>query len=189
MENNNLLSQFTETELKMYAPQLRQFGKVTGFVICTVKSDNIDLKYKEKRNANNIANLTTNVPVKKYYVESFMVVGIALDKQANGSPVVVFNGDDKLRFPLSQDTCDNILRATKKSINEAIREYEESKGEKVKFFTDLELCTEVATELNVSNAEALNNLAESLMNQANSIQTVNATMKSDLDSYLSTIDE
>lgn len=184
----NILAQFTESELKMYTPLLRQFGALAGFKICTVKSDNIDLKYKEKRNANNISNLTTNIPVKKYFVESFLIVGIALDKQANGNAVIVFNNDDSLRFPLSQDTCDTIIRATKKDINDAIREYEDSKGEKIRFFTDIELCTKVAMELNKSNVDALNDLADSLMNQASSIGTLNDSMKSDLDSYLSTID-
>lgn len=189
MENNSLLNQFNETEIKMHTPLLRQFGRVTGFTICTIKSDNIDLKYKEKRNANNIANLTTNIPVKKYFVEAFPVLGIKLDKSANGNAVVVFNDDDNLRFTLSQDSCDSILHATKKSINKAIEEYEESKGEKVKFFTDIELCTEVATDLNTENAEALNKLAEILMNQASAISTLNTSMKADLDSYLATISD
>lgn len=187
MENNSLLDQFTDSELKSNTPLLRQFGRITGYTICTVKSDNIDLQYKEKRNANNIANLTTNIPVKKYYVESFPVVGVRLDKVANGNVVVVFNDDDNLRFPLSQDSCNTILHATKKSINAAIEEYEQSKGEKVKFFTDIELCTQVAMELNASNMDSLNKLAETLMNQASSIQTLNSSMKSDLDSYLATI--
>lgn len=189
MENNYVASQFTEHELKVYTPLLRQFGKVFGFMICTVKCDNIDLRYKEKRNANNIANLTTNLPVKKYYVESFLVTSAILDKMANGNPVIIFNGRDDLRFPLSQDSCNNILRTTKKEINKAIIEFEESRGEKIKFFTDVELCTEVAMELNTSNSEALYRLAEDLMNQANSIQTVNNTIKENLDSYLSTMSD
>lgn len=182
------VGQFTEAELKLYAPQLRQFGSTYGFMICTVKSDNIDLKYKEKRNANNIANLTTNIPVKKYYVERFIITALKLDKQANGNPVIIFNENDNLRFPLSNDTCDSLLHVTKKEINDAIREYEDTKGEKVKFFTDIALCTQVVTELNQSNADALNTLAETVMTQADSLKTLNATMKNDLDEYLSTID-
>lgn len=188
MESNNIINQFTDAELKMWTPQLRRFGKITGFVICTVKSDNIDLRYKEKRNANNIANITTNIPVKKYFVESFPVLGVMLDKQANGNAVVVFNNDDKLRFPLTPDAVNGIINATKKDVNEAIREYEDSKGEKVRFFTDIELCTQVAMELNASNKEALDNFAEALMNQSSSLKSLNDSMKADLDSYLATIE-
>lgn len=188
MDKTNLLSQFTDAELKLYAPQLRQFNGVAGFVICTVKSDNIDLKYKEKRNLNNLSNLTTNIPVKKYFVESFPIIAFKLDKQANGNPVVIFNEDDNLRFPLSTDTCSSLLRATKKDVNEAIREFEETRGEKVKFFTDVELCTAVANELNEASIDAINKLAETLLNQSAAIDTLNKQMESDLKSYLTSIE-
>lgn len=184
-----LVSQFTEAELNMYAPQLRKFNGVTGFKICTVKSDNIDLKYKEKRNMNNISSLTTNIPVRKYFVESFMVIAIKLDKLANGTPVVIFNENPDLTFPLSADACSALLHVTKKDVNDAIREFEDSKGEKVKFFTDIKLCVQVVNELNKLSKDALETLAETLMNQSCSLQTIIDAQTDDLDKYLKTIEE
>ena len=70
MDKNNFgLAKFTEQETRNYAPMMRAYNGVIGMKICCIKSDNIDLKYKEKKNANTIASLCTNIPVKKYFVE------------------------------------------------------------------------------------------------------------------------
>ena len=182
MDKNNLgLANFTEQETRSYAPMMRAYNGVMGMKICCVKSDNIDLKYKEKKNANTIASLCTNIPVKKYFVESFTVLGIALSKAANGSPVVIFNDQSELTFPLSPDTTDSLLNATRTSINEAITEFEATG--KVRFFTDIALCTQVAQELNDMNADSIDKFVESLMNQSSSLRTLNKSMSSELDEY------
>ena len=182
MDKNNLgLANFTEQETRSYAPMMRAYNGVMGMKICCVKSDNIDLKYKEKKNANTIASLCTNIPVKKYFVESFTVLGIALSKAANGSPVIIFNNQPELTFPLSSDTTDSLLNATRTSINEAITEFETTG--KVKFFTDIALCTQVAQELNDMNADSIDKFVESLMNQSSSLRTLNKSMSSELDEY------
>lgn len=181
MEKNLNLANFTEQETRNYAPMMRAYNGVIGMKICCVKSDNIDLKYKEKKNANTIASLCTNIPVKKYFVESFTVLGIALSKAANGSPIIIFNGQPELTFPLSSDTTDSLLNATRASVNEAITEFEATG--KVKFFTDINLCTQVAQELNEMNADAIDKFVESLMNQSSSLRTLNKSMTSELDEY------
>lgn len=187
MEKENLnVENFTEQEMMTYAPQLREYGKVSGLAICCVKSDNIDLKYKEKRNANSINELCTNIPVKKYFVESFIVGGFQLKKAANGSPVIMFNGRSALTFPLSADTNETLLSATESEIHDAIREFEATG--KVKFFTDIKLCTKVAQSLNEMNSDQLNKLAESLMNQASSLSTLNKTMSASLNEYMKTLE-
>lgn len=187
MDKNNFgLAKFTEQETRNYAPMMRAYNGVIGMKICCIKSDNIDLKYKEKKNANTIASLCTNIPVKKYFVESFTVLSIALDKAANGSPVINFNGQSELTFPLSPDTTDSLLNATRNSITEAITEFEATG--KVKFFTDIAQCTQMAQELNDMNADAIDKFVESLMNQASSLRTLNKTMGSELDEYTKSLE-
>ena len=177
---------FTEQETKNYATLARAYNGLMGMQICCVKSDNLDLKYKEKKNANSIASLCTNIPVKKYFVESFTVLGIQLDKAANGSPVIIFNERSELTFPLSTDTTDSLLNATRASVNEAITEFEATG--KVKFFTDIALCTQVVTELNGINADYVDKFVESLMNQASSLRTLNKSMETELDAYMKSLE-
>lgn len=171
-------SKFTEQEVLQHAATLKSFKSLMGIKICCVKSDNLDLRYKEKKMSGEMCTLK---PIKKYFTESFMITGIALDKLSNGKPVIVFNNSQQLTFPLTKEP-NAIVVATRDDVNNAIREWEEEG--KVKFFSDLSLVNEVVEQLNETNRQDLIKFSEELINQAMSLETLNKTEKTNLDNYM-----
>lgn len=168
-------TEISQVRIKLTAIGKALFGKRVGYPI----SDNIDLNYGRKEKGE-IEGLRLSSPLKKYFVETTDITAAELAKTANGKVVIEFNHDPSLQFPLSADLAD-IIKAEPKDVHNAIKLFEAT-GQKT-FFCNIQMLTDVVTQLNTINIKDIEKFVDELAEQALSLESLNTLLRDENDSY------
>ena len=177
---------FTQQEVSSLRTKVIAYSRaLVGRRLAIHVSDNLDLNYKKKL-AGDMTGLVLANPMKKYMIETVDLFNVDIVRTANGKIVIMFNNDEKLQFDLRADV-DTILKAGPKDVQDAILKFEAT-GER-SFFWNVNMVTEVVTQLNQSNLTDLNNFIDELANQGASLEQINKITKDDTEAYYKSIDE
>ena len=88
-------------------------GSLLGKSLLTVKIDNIDKSFNEKKDRDPKAPRLVS-PLKMYVIERVEVKSVAKDTDLDGRDVIVFNGDAKLQF--------QVAKGLQKPSNDAVKD-------------------------------------------------------------------
>ena len=169
----------TEEEIQQYRLRLREIGRnLYGTRLNTVKSENVDLKYKDdcKENRNQLKR-----PIKKYFIESVEILSFDLIKSPDGEIQVQINNDPDLKISLRGEKNRFIEPTTEQDVLNAMTEFD-TKGT-VKFFTDYALVKKIVVSENKRHKAYLDELAESFMNQASVLENINNIEEANYEAY------
>ena len=173
---------FSATELTNYRPVMQAYSTLFGKILVCPKTDLLDLDYfdKEKEKEMRLAE-----PIKKCYIKTTTITSIELDLDANDKPVLIFNHDVDLTFPLQGNEKPNLEMCTPEKINDAIRNFAAS--EKLTFFADVEAVTKVVTSYNEREAKKLEAFAEKCIMDAQALRDINKLANDESKEYVESL--
>lgn len=167
-------------ELKMnrHRISVNQHGALLGNLIFGVDVKTLDPEYRKKKELSDV--LVPHVPIKIYSLERILVKKVAMDEDADGNVVVIFNDDSKLRFPVTNPELREPNIAT---LKEAIAA-KENGGTPI-FFEDCEKLTQEITALNKVNYNKLVRMTKDLAAQAEGLMSAMELDARQCEDYLS----
>jgi len=101
---------------------LGAFGQYWGKQLYSVEVSSLDADYNEDV-ANN--KNTLRKPLRFYVIKTYNILGGELTTDANGEPVIQFNGDSDLRFPLLPP---QFVKAQTSTVADAVAAWENKKS-------------------------------------------------------------
>lgn len=154
-------------------------GSLIGRRICYPISDNLDLNYGRKEKGE-VPGLRLATPLKKYMIEVADITAAEIIITASDKVVVQFNKREDLQFTLSADPTE-IFAAEPKDVHAAIKLFEQT-GQK-KFFTNVQMVTEVITSLNRTNINDIEKFVDELTEQSVALESLNTIINNDTETY------
>ena len=175
----------TEEEIQQNRLRIREIGRnLCGTRMICVKSENVDLKYKD--NAKNGLNQLRR-PIKKYFIESVDVLSVSTIKSPDGEIQVQINSDPELKVSLRSEKNRFMDATTEQEVLGAMDEFD-TKGT-IRFFTDYELVKKIVVAENKRHEDYLNELAESFMNQASVLKSINTIEDANYAAYMKSLEQ
>ena len=175
----------TEEEIQQNRLRIREIGRnLCGTRMICVKSENVDLKYKD--NAKNGLNQLRR-PIKKYFIESVDVLSVSTIKSPDGEIQVQINNDPELKVSLRSEKNRFMDATTEQEVLGAMDEFD-TKGT-IRFFTDYELVKKIVVAENKRHEDYLNELAESFMNQASVLKSINTIEDANYAAYMKSLEQ
>lgn len=134
-------------------------GALLGRSLLTVKIENIDLQYNEKKEKDPEANRLLR-PYKKYIIEPINVTSVEASTDIENRAVVIFNRKPEMQFVVSE----GIVKPDNDSVREAI---EAAVNGQTRFFSgeDYPALFSIVDQVNAKNMAEINNLAQELIKQ------------------------
>lgn len=173
---------FSATDMNNYRPVMQAYSTLFGRILVCPQSDLLELDYYEKESSKE---MRLAEPIKKYLIKATTITSIELDLDANDKPVLIFNHDVDLTFPLQGNEKPNLEICTPEKINDAIRNFATSK--KLTFFSDVESVTKVVTAYNEREAKKLETFAEKCIMDAQALRDINKIANDEAKDYVESL--
>jgi len=159
-----------------------QCGALLGMDLLTVKVENVDLKYNEKKEADPNG-LRLNKPLKKYIIEAITVNSVKADTDAEGQAIVIFNDKPEMQFLVAKGIEKPSNDTVKDAVNAAV-------NGNTRFFSsvDYPILFSLVDALNAKNQNEANAIAEELIQQAALLKNLRGIQKDSYDRYKTDFD-
>lgn len=134
-------------------------GALLGRSLLTVKIENIDLTFNEKKEKDPEANRLIR-PFKKYMIEPINVTSVEASTDIENRAIVIFNKKSEMQFVVAE----GIVKPDNDSVREAI---EAAVNGHTRFFSgeDYPALFSIIDQVNAKNMTEINNLAQDLIKQ------------------------
>jgi hypothetical protein len=160
-----------------------QYGSFFGKDLLTVRWKNIDLEYNNKR-VNNVITLTK--PLRVIEIVHTTISAIAVDVDANGNAVVMFNNSQKMRFTIINNSEEIEFKVPDAVlVRLALKESEKKPTELSHpiYFSNLRALTDVVNAENTSEQKVAQKLANELLQETAAIEKIMAIQNEDVNEY------